>query len=43
MPEGIHRRFRPAADWLCDIEVKEAEYGDVVAPGRALIAPGHRT
>lgn len=41
MPEGFTAAFARRLNGLCEIEVKEAENGDVVAPGRALIAPGH--
>lgn len=41
MPEGFTAAFARRLDGLCEIEVKEAENGDVVTPGRALIAPGH--
>lgn len=42
MPEGFTAAFakRLAAD--SRVEVKEAEYGDAVEPGRVLIAPGNR-
>jgi len=42
MPEHFTRSFADRLNTLCDIEVKEAEDGDTVAPGRALIAPGNR-
>lgn len=41
MPEHFTRSFAERLDSLCEIEVKEAETGDTVAPGRALIAPGN--
>ena len=40
MPKHFTRAFANRLNELCDIEVKEAENGDAVAPGRALIAPG---
>ena len=41
MPEHFTRSFAERLDTLCDIEVKEAEDGDTVTPGKALIAPGN--
>ncbi len=40
MPKHFTRAFANRLNEMCDIDVKEAEQGDVVAPGRALIAPG---
>jgi two-component system, chemotaxis family, protein-glutamate methylesterase/glutaminase len=40
MPERFTRSFAERLDGLCQIEVKEAETGDRIMPGRALIAPG---
>ena len=40
MPAGFTNGFARHLDRLCAIEVKEAESGDVVVDGRALIAPG---
>jgi two-component system chemotaxis response regulator CheB len=42
MPEKFTAAFARRLDSLCAIEVKEAEDGDDVLPGRALIAPGNR-
>jgi two-component system chemotaxis response regulator CheB len=42
MPEVFTRAFAQRLDSVCRIAVKEAEPGDEVAPGRALIAPGNR-
>ena len=42
MPEKFTASFAQRLDSLCEIEVKEAENGDRVMPGRALIAPGGR-
>lgn len=42
MPEKFTEAFARRLDSLCQIEVKEAESGDRVTPGRALIAPGGR-
>ncbi len=41
MPEHFTRSFANRLNDLCDIEVKEAENGDTLHPGRALIAPGN--
>lgn len=41
MPEHFTRAFAERLDTLCAIQVKEAEDGDIVQPGRALIAPGN--
>ncbi|MGE5845030.1 MAG: protein-glutamate methylesterase/protein-glutamine glutaminase [Syntrophaceae bacterium] len=40
MPKHFTRAFAHRLHELCEIEVKEAEDGDAVVPGRALIAPG---
>jgi two-component system chemotaxis response regulator CheB len=42
MPEKFTAAFATRLDALCRIEVKEAQQGDRVTPGRALIAPGGR-
>ena len=41
MPENFTRSFANRLNEVCDIEVKEAEDGDTVIPGKALIAPGN--
>jgi two-component system chemotaxis response regulator CheB len=41
MPEHFTRAFAKRLDGLCKITVKEAEDGDSVIRGRALIAPGN--
>lgn len=41
MPEKFTRTFADRLDTLCRISVKEAEDGDSVLPGHALIAPGN--
>lgn len=41
MPEGFTRAFAERLDHECQIEVKEAQDGDAVRPGRALVAPGN--
>ena len=42
MPEKFTAAFAGRLDGLCAISVKEAENGDAVLRGRALIAPGNR-
>jgi len=42
MPEHFTRYFAQRLDSLCRMTVKEAENGDTVIRGRALIAPGNR-
>ncbi|MDH5182902.1 MAG: chemotaxis response regulator protein-glutamate methylesterase, partial [Gammaproteobacteria bacterium] len=40
MPEKFTEAFAQRLNGICEIDVKEAENGDRVRPGRALIAPG---
>lgn len=40
MPAGFTREFAESLNRISRLEVKEAEIGDVVRPGRAFIAPG---
>lgn len=42
MPELFTKSFAKRLDELCKISVKEAENGDTVIRGRALIAPGNK-
>jgi len=42
MPERFTAAFAERLNQLCQIEVREAQHGDRVLPGRALIAPGGR-
>ncbi len=42
MPEKFTAMFAERLNSLCAIEVREAQNGDRVIPGRALIAPGGR-
>jgi two-component system chemotaxis response regulator CheB len=42
MPEGFTTAFARRLNASSRVEVKEAVHGDVVAPGRVLIAPGNR-
>lgn len=41
MPENFTSAFAKRLDGLCRISIKEAENGDAVLRGRALIAPGN--
>jgi two-component system chemotaxis response regulator CheB len=41
MPEKFTKAFADRLNKICDIEVHEAQTGDSVIPGRALIAPGN--
>lgn len=41
IPAGFSASFASRLNTLCGFEVKEAKHGDLVAPGRALIAPGN--
>lgn len=41
MPPNFTTSFAQRLDTLCRISVKEAEDGDAVLPGRALLAPGN--
>lgn len=40
MPPGFTFEFAKSLDRICPLEVKEASDGDIVKPGRILIAPG---
>ena len=42
MPENFTRSFANRLNELCNIMVKEAENGDSVTRGKALIAPGNK-
>lgn len=42
MPENFTKTFSERLNALCSINVKEAENGDSIIRGRALIAPGNR-
>ncbi len=42
MPPGFTAEFAKSLDRICPLEVKEAAEGDLVLPGRILIAPGDR-
>jgi two-component system, chemotaxis family, protein-glutamate methylesterase/glutaminase len=42
MPAGFTAEFARSLDRICPLEVKEAEDGDLIKPGRILIAPGNR-
>jgi two-component system, chemotaxis family, protein-glutamate methylesterase/glutaminase len=40
IPAGFSRAFATRLNQTCAFEVKEAEDGDILCPGRALVAPG---
>ena len=40
IPAGFSRAFATRLNQMCAFEVKEAEDGDTLRPGRALVAPG---
>ena len=42
MPEGFTHMFAQRLNECCAIDVKEAQSGDLLAAGRALICPGNR-
>ncbi|MGH9498669.1 MAG: protein-glutamate methylesterase/protein-glutamine glutaminase [Terriglobales bacterium] len=42
MPEGFTEMFSRRLDEICAIKVKEAQSGDLLLAGRALICPGSR-
>jgi two-component system chemotaxis response regulator CheB len=42
MPQGFTSEFAKSLDRLCPLEVKEAEEGDDIVPGRILIAQGNK-
>jgi len=42
MPPGFTNEFAKSLDRICPLEVKEAEDGDEVKPGRILIAQGNK-
>jgi two-component system chemotaxis response regulator CheB len=41
MPAGFTEEFAKSLDRICPLEVKEAQEGDILKPGRILIAPGN--
>ncbi|MHC6202456.1 protein-glutamate methylesterase/protein-glutamine glutaminase [Breznakiellaceae bacterium SP9] len=42
MPPGFTAEFAKSLDRICPLEVKEAEEGDLIKPGRILIAQGNK-
>lgn len=42
MPAGFTKEFAKGLDRISPLDVKEAEEGDLLKPGRVLIAPGDR-
>jgi two-component system, chemotaxis family, protein-glutamate methylesterase/glutaminase len=41
MPPVFTKAFAERLDGCCAVEVKEAEHGDAIVPGRVLLAPGN--
>jgi two-component system chemotaxis response regulator CheB len=42
MPEKFTRAFAERLDTLCRMEVREAQGGEILRPGLALVAPGNK-
>ncbi len=42
MPAGFTEEFARSLDRVCPLEVREAHEGDLLRPGRVLIAPGNK-
>ena len=42
MPAGFTREFANSLDRISGLEIKEAEEGDLLSPGRVLITPGNK-
>jgi two-component system chemotaxis response regulator CheB len=42
MPENFTKAFADRLNDICSIQVKEAEDGDLIRPGLALVAPGNQ-
>lgn len=42
MPELFTRSFAERLNQICNLHVKEGEHGELVTPGKAIIAPGNR-
>jgi len=42
MPAGFTNEFAKSLDRICPLEVKEAEDGDIIKPGRIIIAQGNK-
>jgi two-component system chemotaxis response regulator CheB len=42
MPPGFTNEFAKSLDRICPLDVKEAEDGDAIVPGRILIAQGNK-
>jgi two-component system chemotaxis response regulator CheB len=42
MPPGFTNEFAKSLDRICPLDVKEAEDGDLIQPGRILIAQGNK-
>lgn len=42
MPQHFTKAFADRLNGLCQMQVKEAEHGELITPGKVLIAPGNR-
>jgi two-component system chemotaxis response regulator CheB len=42
MPEMFTKSFAERLDKICTIKVKEGVHGDLITPGKAIIAPGNK-
>ncbi len=42
MPAGFTEEFAKSLDRICPLDVREAHEGDLLKPGRVLIAPGNK-
>jgi two-component system chemotaxis response regulator CheB len=42
MPAGFTNEFAKSLDRICPLAVKEAEEGDLIVPGRILVAQGNK-
>lgn len=40
MPAGFTKSFSERLNSVCTVEVREAKQGDIIAPGKAFVAPG---
>ena len=41
MPEGFTKSFADRLNWYTSLEVAEAAPGDIISPGKVLVAPGN--
>lgn len=42
MPQHFTKAFADRLNGLCQMQVKEAEHGELITPGKVLIAPGNK-